>query len=419
MTDVERNAILGNVQRQYVGARYVPKFFQGPDGTPTWVGNVPYEALTIVTYLGNSYTSKVPVPAGIGNPSQNPTYWALTGNFNAQVEEYRQEVENLVEQTSRPFSYKKRKIIVVGDSYTRGYNPDGRITNTWIKQMCNNLGLKYNNDVYDLSSDGAGFTISGNLYLTQLQNYNGATPRDKITDIWVVGGYNDNNAQFAAITQAIQIFMSYASINYPNALVSNMFVGFSNDTATQFRLWQTTRAAYEVISKLGGCSYQLMNTILSPPSYRASDGFHPTQEAHNFLAQSFENVLLANTPLLNYSYKQLPITYPLGNGNVNIISALASPYAASIYSPSTITITNIGSLEPTPFHRIIAYNIADMPFIPNSSFSTVTTLCSADNELAVAVLRADMLGIQIEISKKVTSTLSIFPFTITVPRFSN
>lgn len=86
MTDVERNAILGNVQRQYVGARYVPKFFQGPDGTPTWVGNVPYEALTIVTYLGNSYTSKVPVPAGIGNPSQNPKYWALTGNFNAQLD---------------------------------------------------------------------------------------------------------------------------------------------------------------------------------------------------------------------------------------------------------------------------------------------------------------------------------------------
>lgn len=95
MTDVERNAILGNVQRQYVGARYVPKFFQGPDGTPTWVGNVPYEALTIVTYLGNSYTSKSPVPAGIGNPSQNPTYWALTGDYNAQVEEYRQEVAQI------------------------------------------------------------------------------------------------------------------------------------------------------------------------------------------------------------------------------------------------------------------------------------------------------------------------------------
>lgn len=100
MTDVERNAILGNVQRQYVGARYVPKFFQGPDGTPTWVGNVPYEALTIVTYLGNSYTSKVPIPAGIGNPSENPTYWALTGNYNAQVEGIYDQLSNIQDMIS-------------------------------------------------------------------------------------------------------------------------------------------------------------------------------------------------------------------------------------------------------------------------------------------------------------------------------
>lgn len=81
-----------SVERQYIGARYVPKFFMGPDATPAWVGNVPYEALTIVTYLGNSYTSKIPVPAGIGSPNNNPTYWALTGNFNAQIEQYHNEL---------------------------------------------------------------------------------------------------------------------------------------------------------------------------------------------------------------------------------------------------------------------------------------------------------------------------------------
>lgn len=85
------------VQRQYIGARYVPKFFQGPDGTPAWIGNVPYEPLIIVTYLGNSYTSKIPVPSGIGNPSLNPTYWALTGNFNAQLQQVSSDVETMKE----------------------------------------------------------------------------------------------------------------------------------------------------------------------------------------------------------------------------------------------------------------------------------------------------------------------------------
>lgn len=75
--------------RQYIGARYVPKF-----ATPTeWNNALSYEGLTIVTHLGNSFTSKKPVPAGID--IANTEYWVNTGNYNAQVEQYRQEVEHL------------------------------------------------------------------------------------------------------------------------------------------------------------------------------------------------------------------------------------------------------------------------------------------------------------------------------------
>ena len=77
--------------RQYVGARYVPKF-----ADPTaWTSGTSYEAMTIVTYNNSSYTSKMPVPATVGNPADNPDYWALTGNYNAQVEQYRQETETV------------------------------------------------------------------------------------------------------------------------------------------------------------------------------------------------------------------------------------------------------------------------------------------------------------------------------------
>ena len=73
--------------KQFVGARYVPKF-----ATPVeWASDTSYEALTIVTFNNASYTSKVPVPLTVGNPANNPQYWALTGNYNAQVEQYRQE----------------------------------------------------------------------------------------------------------------------------------------------------------------------------------------------------------------------------------------------------------------------------------------------------------------------------------------
>ena len=79
--------------RQYIGARYVPKFFEGVGGSSDWVSGIPYEPLTIVTYLGTSFTSKKAVPATVGAPNENPDYWVVTGNYNAQVEEYRQMVE--------------------------------------------------------------------------------------------------------------------------------------------------------------------------------------------------------------------------------------------------------------------------------------------------------------------------------------
>lgn len=73
----------GLSNRQYVGARYVPKIMG------EWNKALQYEALSVVTYMGNSFTSKVPVPANV--EINNTDYWVNTGNYNAQVEEYRKE----------------------------------------------------------------------------------------------------------------------------------------------------------------------------------------------------------------------------------------------------------------------------------------------------------------------------------------
>lgn len=78
----------------YVGARYVPKFAEPID----WDTERGYESLTIVTYKGESYTSKCPVPPGID--IKNERYWALTGAYNAQVEEYKNQVKDLSEQVT-------------------------------------------------------------------------------------------------------------------------------------------------------------------------------------------------------------------------------------------------------------------------------------------------------------------------------
>ena len=77
--------------RQYIGARYVPIFGRKDETSIIWDGGADtYEPLTIVLYQGNSYTSRQFVPAGID--ITNNEFWAETGNYNAQIEQYRQEV---------------------------------------------------------------------------------------------------------------------------------------------------------------------------------------------------------------------------------------------------------------------------------------------------------------------------------------
>lgn len=71
---------------QYIGARYVPLFAEPIE----WDKTKQYEPLTIVTNNGNSYTSRQFVPIGI--EITNEEFWALTGNYNAQIEQYRKEV---------------------------------------------------------------------------------------------------------------------------------------------------------------------------------------------------------------------------------------------------------------------------------------------------------------------------------------
>jgi len=70
----------------YVGHRYVPKIMG------EWNQEETYEGLSIVTHKGTSYTSKKRVPIGID--ISNEDYWAVTGNYNAQIENYRSEVES-------------------------------------------------------------------------------------------------------------------------------------------------------------------------------------------------------------------------------------------------------------------------------------------------------------------------------------
>lgn len=96
ITSILNDYFRGITHKQYIGARYVPIFGRKGEDSIEWDNSEPYEPLTIVLYQGNSFTSRQFVPAGVD--INDELYWAETGNYNAQVEQYRQEVLRYAEE---------------------------------------------------------------------------------------------------------------------------------------------------------------------------------------------------------------------------------------------------------------------------------------------------------------------------------
>lgn len=86
--------------RQYIGARYVTKFYQNSlDPLSTeWESGVFYEALTQVMYNYDTYISRMDVPDSVGDPASNPYYWAKTGDYNGQIATIQNELQLLEER---------------------------------------------------------------------------------------------------------------------------------------------------------------------------------------------------------------------------------------------------------------------------------------------------------------------------------
>ena len=130
--------------REYIGARYVPLFMGDWDSSKT------YEPLSIVQYQGNSYTSRQFVPTGI--EITDTIYWANTGNYNAQVEAYRQEVlafDNRIDTLEGKFDSngKLNTNLAITNSIT-----DGAITFDKLNQDITTIFDTFNTDINTLEN---------------------------------------------------------------------------------------------------------------------------------------------------------------------------------------------------------------------------------------------------------------------------
>ena len=209
---------------EYTGMRYVPVFADPPE----WSSANSYEPLEIVIHKGNSYTSKTFVPVGID--ISDPQYWALTGNYNAQVEQYRQEVLKLdgkINANAQAIDNLKgdivnlkgdivnlngdivnlkgellsqKHMVLIGDSYTNPAVPLGN-TPLWWEYVCKNLNVVAHN----YAKGGAGYQVKGNLFSTQVAKAVADASYDhKMVEYCVVyGGINDIGQITATMVQNV------------------------------------------------------------------------------------------------------------------------------------------------------------------------------------------------------------------------
>lgn len=98
--------------KEYIGARYVPLFADPIE----WDKTKTYEPLTIVYHAGNSYTSRQYVPADIELTDES--YWALTGNYNAQVEQYRKDTATVKTELQAETDSRKTADTALSDRIT-------------------------------------------------------------------------------------------------------------------------------------------------------------------------------------------------------------------------------------------------------------------------------------------------------------
>lgn len=228
----------------------------------------------------------------------------------------------------------ERKIhqsLYIGDSYGVG---EPFIDN---RGWCHKVPIMLRDPNYLVSCvGGAGFCVDGKKFLDLFKLVENDIDDKNLTNIYVMGGFNDAYYDFDTINTNIKDFCDYVYSRYKNVTIYISCIGWCTFEQTRVNIVNNVQRAYALCSLYGaiylsGCEY-----VLHDYSLLGSDGVHPNENGYNVLNANISSMICGNN-MLSYNFRQLPITAS------GISSQVVNAYYCELFGKDSVTVSQEGS----------------------------------------------------------------------------
>lgn len=200
-------------------------------------------------------------------------------------------MRDIVDIASRTVNvdWTNRKALFLGDSYMTGWYPGGWASPTFVDTIANILKL---GEYWNYSDGGTGFSYARpRHYLELFTNFTVDHPDKTPTDIFIMGGYNDNTETASDIIDSnVNPYNGYKTIDamktaFPDALIHIAYIGRgagNNLPRSELSTINKTAVYYQTIANYRQCHY-IPNCEVWLHDYRGlgTDGIHPNQSGHD------------------------------------------------------------------------------------------------------------------------------------------
>lgn len=215
--------------------------------------------------------------------------------INEKVNTNSEEIKNINAKIANNELISNKKCLFIGDSYGLGYSQSGTIYTPYSTFVKSFLNL----ELVNISESGAGFVNigdNGHTFIDLLDLFKGENT--EITDIFVVGGFNDKSYENAQILNAMNKFRNKCNNLFINAKIHVGFVAwcrYQQDIDILYR----TFLAYQTCEEYNMAYMNGVEYAMHDMSFFDSDNIHPNESGQISIGKAISNYILTGSYTTN------------------------------------------------------------------------------------------------------------------------